>query len=100
MATHTLAAGVIGAFEKTLVADTEDIVNFPVDLDQVRVMNIDGAESLYFTVTGVEPTVGGAHTYWLPAVAGATRTVDVPTAAATQVRLISAGTPTYSVEAP
>ena len=98
MADYPIAANEIGAWEKTLVAATQDSVTFTRDCDEVRVTNVDGAAAIYFDAEGDAVTVGGAAFYWLPAVAGATRTVRPRSGAATVVTLKSAGTPKYSVE--
>jgi hypothetical protein len=86
----------LSAVDKTLVASAVDVVTFDHDCDQVSVA-ADGIAKLYFTVDGSVPTVGGQNTYELPA-AVSVRTVPVPTAGGTVVKLISAGTPTYTVE--
>lgn len=95
MATTKVSKTGIGAHEKTLAAETVDAVEFARDLTQVEVLNIDGAASLYFTVDGSDPMVGG-DCYFLPPLVCA-RTVSAPSYQPTTVKLISAGTPTYSV---
>jgi hypothetical protein len=96
MSTYTVQASEIGAHAKTLAAGTVDTVTFQRDCNTVEVLSIDGAAAIYFTVDGSTPTVGGANTYLVPAVIGALE-VDVPTAGNAVVKLISAGTPSYSV---
>lgn len=97
MANYTVAAGEHGAYAKTLVASTVDTVTFTDrDLDTVEVFS-SGAVAVYVTVDGSTPTVGGAATWELPAGGPAVRTITVPTAGATVVKLISASTPVYSV---
>lgn len=98
MASYTLGAGAHGAYEKQLAANTVDTVTFPEDLDRVEVVG-DGIAALYFTVDGSTPTVAGDATLNLPIGAVAVREVGVPTAGKTIVKLISAGTPKYSVAA-
>lgn len=95
MAAYTVAEGKVGAHAKTLVADTADSVTFADDLPAVEVVS-DGAAALYFTTDDSTPTVGGPNTHLLPA-AVSRRTVKVAGAGDTVVKLISAGTPTYSV---
>lgn len=96
MASYTVAAGLVGAHAKTLVASTVDTVTFTAtDLDEVEVLS-DGTAAVYFTVDGTTPTVAGDGMWEIPA-ARAVRTVQVPTAGATIVKLISSGTPVYSV---
>jgi hypothetical protein len=54
----------------------------------------DGTSPVYFTTDGSTPTVGGDDTYIVRS--GALH-VDVETAGTVTVKLISAGTPAYSV---
>jgi hypothetical protein len=97
-ATNTsLAVDEVGAHAITLSASTVDTVTIARDCDQVEVMS-DGAAAIYFTVDGSTPTVAGKKAYALPAAVGA-RQVTVPTSGSTVVKLISSGTPTYSVTA-
>ena len=79
MATLTVAADEIGIHEQALVANTQDTVTFAqpqgASRDSIRVVNVDGAGALYFTVSGNDVDLAntkGAH--WLPAVAGASKT--------------------------
>ena len=96
MATFNLNAGDVGAYEKTLVAATVDTVNFQEAVDRVEIYS-SGADEIYFTLDGAAPTVGGATTLLLPA-AASVRTIRVPKRdSPTVVKLISAGTPVYSV---
>lgn len=96
MSAYTVAASERGAHAKTLVAATVDTVTFSRDCDTVEILSHDGAGAIYFTVDGTTPTVAGANTLVIPAAAGALE-VEVPTAGNTVVKLISSGTPTYSV---
>jgi len=94
-----VSTGERAAWGKVAVASTVDTVTFDRDLFAVRVTNDTGAAAIYFTVDGSTPTVGGAGTYRVPAVAGATADVTTQGGASTDaVKLISVGTPTYSVE--
>lgn len=83
----------------TLVAATVSTESFTVkNADEIVVHIVDESTgSIYFTVDGSTPAVAGAGTMvvhsGLPA-----RTVRVPTTDAQEVKLISAGTPKYSVE--
>jgi hypothetical protein len=97
MATHTVAAGDLGAHAITLVASTVETTTFSEDLDEVTIVSLDGAAPLYFTVDGRTPTVGGANTRVMPAAIGAV-TVGPPTAGGTVVKVISLGTPTISIQ--
>lgn len=99
MGSYTLTAGQRAAHAKTLVAATVDTVTFDSEVGQVEVLSHDGSSPIYFTVDGSTPTVAGAGTFVLPAAVGA---LEVPVAynaagGDTAVKLISAGTPTYSV---
>lgn len=99
MASYSIAAAERAAYGKTLVAATVDTVTFTSsDRNTVKVTNDDGGAAIHFTVDGTAPTSGGAATYRLPAVAGASLSVEPRTGGATVVKLISTGTPTYSVE--
>lgn len=101
MATYALGEGENGVWEQTLAANTVDTVTFALKelggVQFVTVVNATGASSIYFTVNGAAPTVGGRSTWWIPAVAGATRTVPGYGYPAT-VKLIAAASTTYSVE--
>jgi hypothetical protein len=107
VASYTVNAGERGARNKTLVANTVDTVTFPAWRDSIEIWT-DGTASIAFTTDGSTPTVDAATGEWLPATAS-TRTVKVsrlPAAgspsgapAATVVKLISTGTPKYSVQA-
>ena len=98
MANYSIAATEVALYGKTLAANTEDDVTIARDCDRARVYNDTGTAIIYFTVDGSTPTVAGNNTYRVPATAGASKSVDVPTAGNTVVKVISAGTPTYSVE--
>ncbi len=97
MATHTVAAGDLGAHNITLVAGTVETTTFSEDLDEVTIVSLDGAAALYFTVDGRTPTVGGTSTRVMPAAIGAV-SIDVPTAGNSVVKVISSGTPTISIQ--
>lgn len=64
----------------------------------VQVLNRDGADEIYFTVDGSTPVVGAEDNFVLPAAISA-RTEAVAEDDTVVVKLISAGTPTYSIEA-
>jgi hypothetical protein len=101
MASYTLADTDRGAYAKTLVAGTVDTVTFARSAESVEVVG-DGTAAVYFTVGTVEnpptaPTVGGGPAFELPAGGPSVRTVPAPGAGAPVVKLISSGTPKYSV---
>jgi len=98
VASFTVAANELAVHAKTLTAATVDTVTFSADLDQVEVVNEDGAAAIYFTVDGSTPQVAGNNTYYLPAAIGGLQ-VTVPTSGNTVVKVISAGTPKYGVSA-
>ena len=98
MASYSVAAGEIAAYGKVLIASTVDTVTFANDRGTVRVTNDTGTAAIFFTVDGSTPTVNGAATYRVPASVGASASVGSGSGATKTVKLISSGTPTYSVE--
>ena len=108
MASYTVPVGHIGAYAKTLVANTADTVTFALgststpgwaNLPKSIKVVTDGTDELYFTVDGSTPTVAGTNTYEMAAAAGSV-TVSVEDSNAQDavvVKLISAGTTKYSV---
>jgi hypothetical protein len=92
MASYTVTA----AKHATLTANTVDTVTLPVEATLVEVLNRDGAAEIYFTVDGSVPTVGGDDTQVLPASVGGLE-FGSPQIAQTVVKLISSGTPKYTV---
>lgn len=94
MATYAVAEDTIAVHDKTLVASTVDTVTFHDTPQSVEVLT-DGTAAIYVTVDGTAPTVGGANTLKLPAVISA-RTIKHGNRGQ-PVKLISSGTPTYSV---
>lgn len=95
MASLTVAAGERGV-HATLVAATVDTVTFDRDCDRVEVLNATGTADIYFTTEGSTPAVAGKNCYRLPSAIGALR-VEPDANGNTVVKLISAGTPSYSV---
>lgn len=99
MAALAIAAGAVSV-TATLVASTVDTITAAGDRNKVRIVQTAGTPvPLYVTLDGSTPTVGGANTFVVPAVLGQVREFDVPTAGDTVVKVIGAGTPTYTVEA-
>lgn len=94
MASYTVASGERGVRNKQLVASTVDTVTFTDDVGWVEVWS-DGAASITFTVDGSTPVVDGNAGEWLPA-SGSVRRARAPHGSAV-VKLISSGTPKYSV---
>lgn len=93
MAVYTVAAGQLAVHNKTLAANIVDAINFDVDPSAVEIQT-DGAAAIYVTTDGSTPTVGGANTHLIPAIAGSR---FIRHGGDRGLRLISAGTPTYSV---
>jgi len=91
---YPIAAGTNAAHDKTLVASTVDTVTFAAQVEQIKIWT-DGTAAVYFTVDGTTPTVSGSHCFKIPATV-LSETVNVQTMAPT-VKLVSAGTPVYSV---
>jgi hypothetical protein len=100
MASYNLAAGDKGVYEKALAAATVDTVNVQrKGVSRVRIIT-NGSASIFIRTDGTAPTVGAQAADYLPAVAGAYVDVPFPSDSATgSVKLISVGTPTYSVVA-
>jgi hypothetical protein len=98
MANYTVATNEIGAWEKTLTASTVDTISFAADLDEVEVLNESTTAGLYFTTDGTTPTVGAAAAYYCPP--GGVVVAPSYAAGATTVKVISSGTPKYSVSRP
>lgn len=104
--TYTLTSGQFAAHAKALTASSVDKVVWPADVDTITVVS-DGTAAIHVRFDGVDPTVNGASSFIIPASAGPVmrtfRPADLPgdathTKGASEVRLISVGTPTYSVE--
>jgi hypothetical protein len=97
--TYTLALTDLGLYGKTLTANSEDQItvarSHAFDVVALALLS-DGTAAMYFTTDGTAPTVGGANTRELPAGAIAQLTFSLPLNQTT-VRLISAGTPKYSL---
>ena len=91
-------SGAKSVHSKTLVANTADTVTLTADFGEVRVVNLDGAASIYFTVDGAAATVAGDGTLVLPAALASRVERAKVDRANTVVSLISSGTPKYSVE--
>lgn len=93
---YTVSAQQIGVYEKTLPASQVDVVAFDDNVDEVEIVS-DGTAAIYVTTRGdTDPTVGGQQCHMLPAMPCA-RTIRIPGAGASIVKLISTGTPVYSV---
>jgi hypothetical protein len=87
----------IGAYAKTLVADTVDTVTFADEPPSVQVYTRQEAR-IYVTVDGTTPAVGGEGTHEL--LGPGVLTIDVPNQspkAAVAVKVVSPETMTYSI---
>lgn len=80
----------------TLVSNQVTTVTLDANYRNVEVLNRSGTAEIYFTVDGAVPTVGGADCQVLPAVVSV-REVDSRASGTTVIRLISSGTPTWTV---
>ena len=110
MASYTVPNGHIGAYDKELTAETVDTVTFEIGVStaspgwadvpkEIEVYG-DGSASIFFTTDGTTPTVGGTNCHWVPAGGASSLVVDVRDdnpVDAVVVKVISAGTPVYSV---
>lgn len=98
MAEHKIEAGQVGSYENALVATTVDTIKVEGPCEAVEVTNNSGSKTIYVTTDGSTPTVKGATTRQIPA-AVCTRKFNVHTVQGetATVKLISEGTPTYSV---
>lgn len=112
MASYSISNLEIGAHAKTLVANTVDTVTFangdpnagPGWSGRPREIEIlsNGSADIYVVMgdAPADPTVAGASCWRIPALPGSTilpTPQEVTKGAALVVKLISAGTPTYSV---
>jgi hypothetical protein len=104
MATYTLNAGEISAHDKQLVASTVDRIVFPNHRQEVEIV-WDGTAKGYVRVDGSAPATSGAFSYLMPAYP-CKRVITLPDVpgtgtahVASEVQIISAGTPVYSVTA-
>lgn len=98
MASRTITAGDLALHEAALVADTEDSVTFARYEGNVTVLIHPGtATPVYVTIDGSAATVGGANcrAVW----PGYALQMQSPLSGPLAVRLISAGSATYSIEA-
>lgn len=82
----------------TLVAATVTTISPSKRLTEVVLHNRDGASDIFYTTTGVAPTVEGDDCGWLPAAICSVR-IKLTQSGDTTIKLISAGTPKYGVSA-
>lgn len=91
----TLVAATVATVTVTADTDTVSAVLGDTTTTKVEVVNRSGAAEIYFTVDGTAPTVGGTASYVLPASICSYSVEGVH--GSVVVKLISSGTPTYSV---
>lgn len=96
MANHTVDADEVGVHEVTLTAATVDTITIEGSNDPIELLS-DGAASVFYTLDGSTPTVRGANCRQLPAFPSAV-TKSPRYSGSLVVKLISAGTPTISVQ--
>jgi len=80
-----------------LVANVVTDVTFDYNASSVYVLNRSGAAEIYIRVDDVNPTVGGEDCEVIPAAIGWIE-IPLPGNEPFSVRLISSGTPTYTVK--
>jgi hypothetical protein len=98
MATYyEVTKGHVGAHAKTLAPNVVDTVTFQVVGDEEIEVRSNGTAAIYFTLDGSDPAVKGDHCYELPTGVPAVRTVRRTKLSKQVVKLISAGSPEYSV---
>ena len=78
-----------------LVAATVTTVTLDADYDSAEILNRGTTDDLWIRLDKVDPVIGAEDNY--VCVPGGFVILPVPTAGNTEVRLISAGTPAYSV---
>lgn len=83
----------------TLTANTVDTITLDSDYISVEILNRDGTAEIYATVdTTTPPTVGGTNCEVLPAAIGSLTLDASGYGSPTTVKLISSGTPAYTVK--
>ena len=78
-----------GVRAKTTTANVVDTVTFNARVSVVEIISMDGADEIYFTLDGTDPTVGGDNTYVMPAALGSAR-VPVPGSGNTVFKMVTA----------
>lgn len=97
VADYTVPAEHVGVHAKTLIANTQDTVTFTgADLDEVEILS-NGAADIYVHFGAGNATVAGTDCWRVLPAMGST-VLPVHTSGDTVVKLISSGTPSYSVE--
>lgn len=97
MANYSVPANHVGVHAKALAAGVVDTVTFTgVDLPEIEVLT-DGTADIYVTFgASATPTVAGTQCWRIPTGSGSA-TLPIRTSGDTVVKLLSEGTPVYSV---
>jgi hypothetical protein len=96
LAAYTVAAGDVGKYELTGVANTEDTVTFTgTNIDKVDVVVHSGSAPVYFRFGSTAATVKGDGCHMVTP--GTAVTCETPDDSATVVRVISSAACVYSV---
>lgn len=96
MTSYEVPSGDVGVHLKKLTPNQVDQVTFiGRDLTEVEIMT-DGAADIFVRFGGQDPIIGAGSCWRVPAGMGSS-VIPVSTSKDTVVRLISAGTPVYSV---
>lgn len=94
---YTVARAKHATMAAATTVETVTLTDLATKRGEVEVVNRDGVAAIYFTVDGAAPTVAGDDCYVLPAAVGSL-IVKSPANVAAVVKLISDGTPQYSVQ--
>lgn len=94
---YTVARAKHATMAAANTAETVTLTDLATKRGEIEVVNRDGAAAIFFTTDGTAPTVNGDDCWVLPAAIGSF-IVKSPADAAAVVKLISAGTPQYSVQ--
>jgi hypothetical protein len=86
----------VESFDGTLVGAAISTITFVKPHVAVRITNVSGSSAINYTVDGSAPTATTAPV--LPAVAGAQVLIPFDETELVVVKLLSASTPTYSVD--
>jgi hypothetical protein len=88
------------AYHSALVASTVDTVTINHGFEFVEIINRNGTAEIFFTLDGTtNPTVAGADCYIIPgAITSRIRANPLGSRNTTVVKLISSGTPNYTVQ--
>jgi hypothetical protein len=97
MGNYEITTSQIAAHDKTLAAGVIDTVTFDAYTDRVQIVT-DGTADIYYTLDGTDPSVGGANSYKIPSAPGVEERAHPSNQNTLVVKLISAGTPKYSVQ--